>query len=290
MQLTYFEKGFNYSQDGPGNRLVYHMQGCNMHCPWCANPEGIPLQAPLLVETRHLLEEVCPYGAIRDQQLDRSLCATCPDQACLHDRRNQGIRIKATTVSQEEIWQEIWSSRSLFFAGGGVTLTGGEPTLQFEPVKALLRRCQENGINTAIETNATVTRLPELYEWIDHLILDVKHGNSDVLRKATSIGLEAIESNLSAAMRVQKDVLIRIPLVGGFNDDESSQQAFLQFMETFDRRLIRIECLRFHEYGRDKWVASGQEYLLDEHARIDNTRWKQWQQGLVAAGWTTIQT
>ena len=166
----------------------------------------------------------------------------------------------------------------------------GEPTLQFEPVKALLRRCQENGINTAIETNATVTRLPELYEWIDHLILDVKHGNSDVLRKATSIGLEAIESNLSAAMRVQKDVLIRIPLVGGFNDDESSQQAFLQFMETFDRRLIRIECLRFHEYGRDKWVASGQEYLLDEHARIDNTRWKQWQQGLVAAGWTTIQT
>lgn len=37
--LVYFQKGFNYSQDGPGNRLVYHLYGCDMRCPWCANPE-----------------------------------------------------------------------------------------------------------------------------------------------------------------------------------------------------------------------------------------------------------
>ena len=43
MKLRYFQKGFNYSQDGPGNRLVYHLQGCNMHCPWCSNPEGMDI-------------------------------------------------------------------------------------------------------------------------------------------------------------------------------------------------------------------------------------------------------
>ena len=41
MKIVIFEKGFNYSQDGPGNRLVYHMAGCNMFCPWCSNPEGM---------------------------------------------------------------------------------------------------------------------------------------------------------------------------------------------------------------------------------------------------------
>ena len=41
MFIRYFQKGFNYSQDGPGNRLVYHLHGCNFHCPWCSNPEGM---------------------------------------------------------------------------------------------------------------------------------------------------------------------------------------------------------------------------------------------------------
>lgn len=41
MKIHIFEKGFNYSQDGPGNRLVYHLSGCNMTCPWCSNPEGM---------------------------------------------------------------------------------------------------------------------------------------------------------------------------------------------------------------------------------------------------------
>ncbi|MBS7359021.1 MAG: radical SAM protein, partial [Oscillospiraceae bacterium] len=36
-----FQKGFNFSQDGPGNRLVYHLCGCNLYCPWCSNPEGL---------------------------------------------------------------------------------------------------------------------------------------------------------------------------------------------------------------------------------------------------------
>lgn len=51
MFIRYFQKGFNFSQDGPGNRLVYHLQGCNLRCPWCSNPEGMDFARPAREET-----------------------------------------------------------------------------------------------------------------------------------------------------------------------------------------------------------------------------------------------
>lgn len=44
--MKILQKGFNYSQDGPGNRLVYHLQGCNFACKWCSNADSIPFENP----------------------------------------------------------------------------------------------------------------------------------------------------------------------------------------------------------------------------------------------------
>ena len=58
MNIKYFQKGFNYSQDGPGNRLIIHLQGCNLHCPWCSNPEGMTLNAGKLVDVQEIVDEI----------------------------------------------------------------------------------------------------------------------------------------------------------------------------------------------------------------------------------------
>ena len=55
--MKIFFKGFNYSQDGPGNRLVYHLQGCNMRCPWCSNPEGMEFDGGDEVSVEQILSE-----------------------------------------------------------------------------------------------------------------------------------------------------------------------------------------------------------------------------------------
>lgn len=58
MKITIFQKGFNFSQDGPGNRLVYHLQGCNLRCPWCSNPEGLSMEGGTAYEVEQLVDEV----------------------------------------------------------------------------------------------------------------------------------------------------------------------------------------------------------------------------------------
>lgn len=58
MEIRIFQKGFNYSQDGPGNRLVYHLQGCNLRCPWCSNPEGLACTGGKAIPVDELVQQV----------------------------------------------------------------------------------------------------------------------------------------------------------------------------------------------------------------------------------------
>ena len=58
MEIRYFQKGFNYSEDGTGNRLVIHLQGCNLHCPWCSNPEGMTFTGGEKASIEELAEEI----------------------------------------------------------------------------------------------------------------------------------------------------------------------------------------------------------------------------------------
>ncbi|MBO5908201.1 MAG: radical SAM protein, partial [Clostridia bacterium] len=166
-----FQKGFNYSQDGPGNRLVYHLCGCNLKCPWCSNPEGLE------------------------------------------------INEKAEKLSVESIVKEALSCRMMFIDGGGVTLTGGEVTCQKSAVLNLLKTLKKNNIHTCIETNGTSPGLLELLEYIDYLIMDFKHYDSDVLREFTGVGNENIKLNFERNCRAGRQQHIRIPLINGFNAD-----------------------------------------------------------------------
>ena len=150
MELKIFHKGFNYSQDGCGNRLVYHLQGCNLSCPWCANPEGMDAHGP-----------------------DMNI------------------------IINKDIYEEVVRSRAMFFDGGGVTFTGGEATCQFWALKDILTQLHHVGISTALETNGTSPRLPELFPVLDELIMDFKHYDAQIHKKVIGVGNETIKQNLN---------------------------------------------------------------------------------------------
>lgn len=220
MEIRIFQKGFNYSQDGPGNRLVLHLSGCGLRCPWCSNPEGLTLAGSKVYPVEALLREA----------------ASC---------------------------------RMMFFDGGGVTLTGGEVTLQFEAVKEFLTGLKQAGIHTAIETNGIHPRLPELFPLVDHLIMDCKHYDPEFHRHITGGSNELTLQNLALAIKAGKHPAVRIPLIGGFN---ASQEDARQFAALFIKLGLpgrgTLELLPYHEYGADKYKQLNLPYTMTADARI----------------------
>lgn len=262
MKIKIFQKGFNYSQDGTGNRLVYHLQGCNMHCPWCSNPEGMSTEGTLIVNEEYLLEEICPSGAVKDKQISRKLCSVCKEQICIKQHKTKGIRLSCESYELDEIVEEARRSRPLFYDGGGVTLSGGEVTLQFDAVNMLLQKLNAEGIHTAIETNGSHPELETLFPFIDLLIIDFKHYDESRHKQITGISNHIIKENIKKVLAHRPDCIIRIPLIGGFNSLKTDAACFADFFRAYAGENVRFEFLPYHEYGKSKWVQCGMTYTM----------------------------
>ncbi len=242
MDLRIFQKGFNFSQDGPGNRLVYHLQGCNLRCPWCSNPEGLALQG-------------------------------------------------GKAYSVDELVAEVLRSQMMFFDGGGVTLTGGEVTMQFEAVKELLTKLHAHGIHTCMETNGICKRLPELFPVLDLLIMDIKHYDPAVHQTVTGLPNRFTIENISAAIQAGQEMALRIPLIGGFNASEEDARGFGRLLSALgvpDK--ATLELLTYHEYGKDKYASLGMEYTMTADAKVTKEQVKSYTEILEAAGLRIIRT
>ena len=249
-------------QDGPGNRLVYHLQGCNMRCPWCANPEGLSPEGVLMVDAKYLRASACPRGAVRNKALDRSRCAACRTRACVARNRTRGIRLSCFEMTPAALAGEAAKARHLFHDGGGVTFTGGDPLVQYDETRRALLLLKGKGISTALETNAFDRRLPDLMGLVDFLIIDLKHHDSGLQRAAVGAGNETVLSNLRKASSAHPHLLVRITLVPGFNAARRDAARFADLLLSLGGKKFPVELIPYHEYGRVKWGQCGLEYRM----------------------------
>ena len=223
--MKILQKGFNYSQDGPGNRLVYHLQGCNFRCKWCSNPESMPLDSD-----------------------------------------------KAEDVPNDAVVDEIERSRMMFFDGGGVTFTGGEPTLQPDDLIYVLKRARELGVNTAIENNGSSPRLCEISDYVDYMIVDIKHPDDDIHKKFVEHSNKMTVENLIKLSGRRSQLHIRIPLINHVNTDP---EPFAELFGKMNMANAVVEILAYHEYGKCKWTEKYQitdGFVTDEQIKIFKNR------------------
>lgn len=266
--MRIFQKGFNYSQDGDGNRLVYHLQGCNMACPWCANPEGMRPEGVLVADEDWLLESICPHRAITGTKVERSFCDGCKERECITRHNTKGMYLSYKEESIEEILQESRNNEMMFYDGGGVTFTGGESTVQFEELFQALTGLKKLGIHTAIETNGTHPRLPQLFPVVDQLIMDCKLCNSEKHKRWTGTSNERILENIRKAAAVHPCLHVRVPLIGKVNDSSEDIDGFFDFFKEIKGENVTFEVLAYHEFGKKKWAQCGWEYRMTKEAYV----------------------
>lgn len=255
--------------DGDGIRTTVFLKGCPLKCVWCHNPEGIG-RKPQLAFYREKCSgcgncaEICPNGVhqLADgvHTLCRDACVTC--SACTEVCYAEALHLYGRTMTAGDVIDKVLEDAVFYTDGGGMTLSGGEPTQQPEFVKALLVLAKEHEINTALDTCGFARR--EIYEnllpYVDTFLYDIKHITEEGHLRCTGVSNRQILENLRFLSDAGARIEIRMPLVPGYNDDEETLHGIGQFLSGI--QITRMRLLPYHSYARSKYDALGMKDTL----------------------------
>ncbi len=241
----------NSLDDGPGIRTTVFFKGCPLDCAWCHNPESKSFKAQLAFDAKNCVgckecESACPEHAIdhgRPEVIDRgacTLCFQCVDACPAGALKRLGEELSVTDVTVE-LEKDL-----AFFAnsGGGLTLSGGEPTAPMDFCAELLTECRERGFGTLLETCGLFdfSRFEmQLAPHLDVVYFDVKLIDASEHRKWCGVDNAVILSNLRAMKelsgRIGFQVLPRVPLIPGVTDGENNLRGIAEYLREcgFDR-------------------------------------------------------
>lgn len=256
--------------DGPGIRTVVFMKGCPLKCLWCCNPESQKNHPEMMFFEKKCVglkecKRVCPEDAIlesADKRISVEKCNNCG--LCAEVCYANAVQLSGKYMTIEEVMREIEKDK-LFYknSGGGITLSGGEPTAQEKFTAELLAKCKESGLHTTIETCGYIKweSLKEILNNTDLVLYDLKCMDSELHKKYTGVANDLILSNLKKIIDSRYNLIIRVPFVPEYNNSRKNIEELANFLRGLDYT-GEIHLLPFHNLGEQKYLRLDKPYGL----------------------------
>ncbi len=270
------------SHDGPGLRTTVFFKGCALKCLWCANPESQKMIPELLYHKQKCCacfrcKQFCPHDAISAYEseedlenfgfvrFDRKKCDKCENHECVRACVQSALTVSGKYMTIDEIYEKVSRDVKMYSKEGGVTLSGGDPLMQPVFVAALLKKFQENGINTALESDLLVPQksLEMVMPYVDHFLTDMKLYDEQRHIEATGKSNKIILENLRLLGKTYPEkVLLRVPIIPTFTDSEENIRNIIAFC--LENNLPRINILPYHKLGSGKFSQVGKIYEMPD--------------------------
>ena len=252
--------------DGPGTRTTVFMQGCDLRCKWCHNPESQPINGALLFYPQKCIGcgacvSECPAGNGGKTARRTDECLLCG--RCVEACYAEAVKKSGRFMDADELTAELLRDRDTYRkSGGGVTFSGGEPLLQADFVAGVMRRLKDENIHTAVETCLCVPwdSVEKVLPLTDLFYADVKCVTSERHREGTGGDNRAILDNIRRIADADANLILRTPVVPGFNDSRDELEKIGEFVRTLNGQPA-LELMAFHNMCAPKYAALGREFL-----------------------------
>jgi pyruvate formate lyase activating enzyme len=196
--------------------------------------------------------------------IDRNLCTDC--LKCVEACPADALSTWGNTLSVKAVMEEVMADMEFYAkSNGGVTLSGGDPLIQWPFALEILKACKEQNIHTCLETelHCNSVLLGKLYPHTDLVITDIKHMDDRLHKAYTGVGNAMILANIIKTVDMEMPLVIRIPVVPGHNNSEENIRATAGFiLDKLHNKVKQVQLLPYRPLGIEKYQSLSMEYPM----------------------------
>ena len=267
------------TSDGPGIRTVVFLKGCPLNCTWCHNPESKQTGKEIFFKLVQCIgcgscARVCPKNCHtfeKGHRYDRELCMQCGK--CADNCFSKALELCGQEKNAAEIIRTVMRDEKFYSqSGGGLTLSGGEPLLQYDFSLELLTLAKDNGIHTVVETCGFTERdLTPMHKVTDLWLYDVKLFCDEMHRQYTGVSNGKILKNLYFLDSLGANIILRCPIIPNVNLNRTDFADLVQLANDL-KNVKEIHLEPYHPLGISKAEQLGKMQIYQENTFLEREK------------------